>query len=112
MLVNRHRVFAQASLTLLRCCQPAWKDSQLGEVLFKASRVSWRGKATSRRPGPNPTGSAASAPTSAGVPQFNLWAHMTILQRDGAPLTVLARDRTEKWRRPARAYLDKGRIGE
>ena len=44
--------------------------------------------------------------------QFNLWAHMTILQNVmEAPLTVLGRDRAEL-EASARAYLDKVGIGD
>jgi polar amino acid transport system ATP-binding protein len=44
--------------------------------------------------------------------QFNLWAHMTILQNVmEAPVTVLGRDRTEATE-AARGYLDKVGIGD
>lgn len=44
--------------------------------------------------------------------QFNLWAHMTILENVmEAPLTVLGRDRTEV-EKSARAYLEKVGIGD
>ena len=44
--------------------------------------------------------------------QFNLWAHMTILQNVmEAPLTVLGRDRGEVEAK-AREYLDKVGIGD
>ena len=44
--------------------------------------------------------------------QFNLWAHMTVLQNVmEAPLTVLGRDRTEV-EKAARGYLDKVGIGD
>ena len=44
--------------------------------------------------------------------QFNLWAHMTILENVmEAPVTVLKRDRAEV-EKSARAYLDKVGIGD
>ncbi len=45
--------------------------------------------------------------------QFNLWAHMTILQNvmEAPPLTVLKRDRAEVEEK-ARHYLDKVGIGD
>ena len=97
--------------TLLRCCN-LLEDSQQGEVLFKGEPVSWRGKAHSRRPANPKQVLRIRTNLSMVFQQFNLWAHMTILQNVmEAPLTVLARDRTEV-EASARAYLDKVGIGD
>ncbi len=97
--------------TLLRCCN-LLEDSQQGDVLFKGEPVNWRGKAHSRRPSDPKQVLRIRTNLSMVFQQFNLWAHMTILQNVmEAPLTVLGRDRAEV-EASARAYLDKVGIGD
>ncbi len=97
--------------TLLRCCN-LLEDSQQGEILFKGEPVNWRGKGMSRRPADAKQVLRIRTNLSMVFQQFNLWAHMTILQNVmEAPLTVLGRDRTEV-EEAARGYLDKVGIGE
>ena len=97
--------------TLLRCCN-LLEDSQQGELLFNGEPVTWRGKDHSRRPADASQVLRIRTNLSMVFQQFNLWAHMTILENVmEAPLTVLHRDRTEV-EKSARAYLEKVGIGD
>jgi polar amino acid transport system ATP-binding protein len=97
--------------TLLRCCN-LLEDSQQGDVLFKGEPVSWRGSGNSRRPSDAKQVLRIRTNLSMVFQQFNLWAHMTILENVmEAPVTVLGRDRAEA-EASARAYLDKVGIGD
>lgn len=97
--------------TLLRCCN-LLEDSQQGDVLFKGEPVSWRGSCHSRRPSDAKQVLRIRTNLSMVFQQFNLWAHMTILENVmEAPVTVMGRDRTEV-EASARAYLDKVGIGD
>jgi|TARA_R110000868_G_scaffold18172_76_gene80049 polar amino acid transport system ATP-binding protein len=97
--------------TLLRCCN-LLEDSQQGEVLFKGEPVTWRGTGHGRRPGDAGQVLRIRTNLSMVFQQFNLWAHMTILQNVmEAPVTVLKRDHKEV-ESAARAYLDKVGIGD
>ncbi|KIN61630.1 Amino acid transport ATP-binding protein [Sulfitobacter noctilucae] len=97
--------------TLLRCCN-LLEDSQQGEILFKGEPVTWKGSGDARRPADPKQVLRIRTNLSMVFQQFNLWAHMTILQNVmEAPLTVLRRDRAEV-ESAARAYLDKVGIGD
>ena len=97
--------------TLLRCCN-LLEDSQQGEILFKGEPISWRGNGHNRRPADGKQVLRVRTNLSMVFQQFNLWAHMTILQNVmEAPLTVLGRDRAEV-EQAARGYLDKVGIGD
>jgi len=97
--------------TLLRCCN-LLEDSQQGEVLFKGEPVRWRGKGHSRRPSDAAQVLRIRTNLSMVFQQFNLWAHMTVLQNVmEAPVTVLGRNRAEA-ESSARTYLDKVGIGD
>jgi polar amino acid transport system ATP-binding protein len=97
--------------TLLRCCN-LLEDSQQGEILFKGEPVSWRGEGHARRPSDGKQVLRIRTNLSMVFQQFNLWAHMTILQNVmEAPVTVLGRDRAEA-EDAARGYLDKVGIGD
>ena len=97
--------------TLLRCCN-LLEDSQQGEVLFKGEPVSWKGADHGRRPSDPKQVLRIRTNLSMVFQQFNLWAHMTILQNVmEAPVTVLRRDPAEV-EKAARMYLDKVGIGE
>ena len=97
--------------TLLRCCN-LLEDSQHGEMLFKGELVSWKGAGHSRRPSEPRQVLRIRTNLSMVFQQFNLWAHMTILQNVmEAPLTVLRRDPAEV-ETAARGYLDKLGIGD
>ena len=97
--------------TLLRCAN-LLEDSQQGEILFKGEPVKWKGGGHGRRPADPKQVLRIRTNLSMVFQQFNLWAHMTILQNVmEAPLTVLGRDRAEV-EKAARGYLEKVGIGD
>ena len=97
--------------TLLRCCN-LLEDSQEGEILFKGEPITWAGKHLLRRPAEPKQVLRIRTNLSMVFQQFNLWAHMTILQNVmEAPVTVLGRDRDEA-EADARRYLEKVGIGD
>ena len=97
--------------TLLRCCN-LLEDSQQGELLFNAEPVTWRGTGHSRRPSDPKQVLRIRTNLSMVFQQFNLWAHMTILENVmEAPVTVLGRAPAEV-ETAARGYLDKVGIGD
>ena len=97
--------------TLLRCCN-LLEDSQQGDLRFNGEAVTWKGTGHNRRPDDPKQVLRIRTNLSMVFQQFNLWAHMTILQNVmEAPLTVLRRDRAEV-EAAARAYLDKVGIGD
>lgn len=97
--------------TLLRCAN-LLEDSQQGDVLFCGEPVSWKGSGQARRPADRNQIIRIRTNLSMVFQQFNLWAHMTILQNVmEAPVTVLKRDSAEV-EAAARKYLEKVGIGD
>ena len=97
--------------TLLRCAN-LLEDSQQGQILFCGEPVSWRGRGLGRHPSDHKQVIRIRTNLSMVFQQFNLWAHMTILQNVmEAPVTVLGQDRDEVEDR-ARRLLDKVGIGD
>ena len=97
--------------TLLRCTN-LLEDSQSGEILFDGEPVKWSGSGLNRRPADRAQMIRIRTNLSMVFQQFNLWAHMTILQNVmAAPVTVLGRDKAEV-EASARKYLDKVGIGD
>jgi len=97
--------------TLLRCCN-LLEDSQQGEILFEGEAVRWRGRGLDRHPADRAQVTRIRTNLSMVFQQFNLWAHLTILQNVmEAPVTVLRRDPREVEER-ARHYLEKVGIAE
>ena len=97
--------------TLLRCAN-LLEDSQQGDVIFCGEPVKWKGEGLNRRPADHAQMIRIRTNLSMVFQQFNLWAHMTILQNVmEAPLTVLKRDRAEV-EASARKYLAKVGIGD
>jgi polar amino acid transport system ATP-binding protein len=97
--------------TLLRCCN-LLENSQQGEILFKGEPVTWKGTGHGRHPSNPKQVLRIRTNLSMVFQQFNLWAHMSILQNVmEAPLTVLHRDR-DQVEKTARAHLDKVGIGD
>lgn len=97
--------------TLLRCCN-LLEDSQQGDVIFSGEPVKWKGSGAGRRPADRAQMIRIRTNLSMVFQQFNLWAHMTILQNVmEAPVTVLGRDRAEV-EEAARGYLAKVGIGD
>jgi polar amino acid transport system ATP-binding protein len=97
--------------TLLRCCN-LLEDSQKGEVIFDGEPVRWRGEGLHRHPADREQMIRIRTNLSMVFQQFNLWAHMTILQNVmEAPVHVLKRDKAEV-EAAARRYLEKVGIGD
>ncbi|MCL4143850.1 UNVERIFIED_CONTAM: hypothetical protein GTU68_038281, partial [Idotea baltica] len=87
--------------TILRCAN-LLEDSQQGEIIFKGEPVTCDQQQVIR----------IRTNLSMIFQQFNLWAHLTILQNVmEAPVTVLGRDKGEA-EAAARKYLDKVGIGD
>ena len=97
--------------TLLRCAN-LLEDSQQGEIRFCGEAVRWKGTGHGRQPADRTQITRIRTNLSMVFQQFNLWAHMTILQNVmEAPVTVLGRDRAEV-EQSARAYLAKVGISD
>jgi len=97
--------------TLLRCAN-LLEDSQQGDVVFCGEAVHWKGKGQARRPADKHQVVRIRTNLSMVFQQFNLWAHLTILQNVmEAPLVVLKEDKASVEER-ARALLDKVGIGD
>ena len=97
--------------TILRCAN-LLEDSQQGDILFEGEPVIWKGEGRGRHPGDKAQMIRIRTNLSMVFQQFNLWAHMTILQNVmEAPVTVLKRDKAEV-EAAARGYLDKVGIGD
>ncbi|MDJ1007947.1 MAG: amino acid ABC transporter ATP-binding protein [Paracoccaceae bacterium] len=97
--------------TLLRCAN-LLEDSQEGEIRFEGEPIAWRGAGPARQPADRAQVTRIRTNLSMVFQQFNLWAHMTILENVmEAPVTVLRRDRAEV-ETAARGYLDKVGIGD
>lgn len=97
--------------TLLRCCN-LLEDSQQGDVVFCGEPVKWKGEDANRRPADAQQIKRIRTNLSMVFQQFNLWAHMTILENVmEAPITVLGRPRADV-EASARKYLDKVGIGD
>jgi len=81
--------------TLLRCCN-LLEDSQQGDILFEGEAVRWKGTGLARHPSDRAQVTRIRTNLSMVFQQFNLWAHLTILQNVmEAPVTVLKRDPKE-----------------
>ena len=97
--------------TILRCAN-LLEDSQDGDVVFCGEPVSWKGKGLARRPADQKQIIRIRTNLSMVFQQFNLWAHLTILENVmEAPVTVLGRDPGEV-EEAARKYLAKVGIGD
>ena len=97
--------------TLLRCCN-LLEDSQQGDVIFEGEAVHWKGTGLDRHPADRAQVIRIRTNLSMVFQQFNLWAHMTILQNVmEAPVTVLRQDVAVVEAR-ARALLDKVGIAD
>lgn len=97
--------------TILRCAN-LLEDSQDGDILFEGEPVKWKGTGHNRQPADRKQVLRMRTNLSMVFQQFNLWAHMTILQNVmEAPVTVMGRPRNEV-EDAARRYLDKVGIGD
>jgi polar amino acid transport system ATP-binding protein len=97
--------------TLLRCCN-LLESSERGDVLFEGEPVRWSGAGYDRHPADKHQVIRIRTNLAMVFQQFNLWAHMTVLQNVmEAPLTVLRQPRHEVEAR-ARALLAKVDIAD
>ena len=97
--------------TILRCAN-LLEDSQDGDVIFCGEPVTWKGSGLARKPSDTKQIIRIRTNLSMVFQQFNLWAHMTILENVmEAPVTVLGRDPKEA-EGAARQYLAKVGIGD
>ena len=97
--------------TILRCAN-LLEDSQQGEILFKGEPVKWKGTGHGRHPSDAKQVLRIRTNLSMVFQQFNLWAHLTVLQNVmEAPVTVLGRNKAEVEEK-ARHYLNKVGIGD
>ncbi len=97
--------------TLLRCVN-LLEDSQQGEILFNGEAVLWSAGKYDRMPADKHQVQKIRTNLSMVFQQFNLWAHMTILENViEAPVTVLKRPRPEV-EKSARRYLEQVVIGD
>lgn len=97
--------------TLLRCAN-LLEDSQDGDIIFEGEPVRWRGTGAHRQPADRAQMIRIRTNLSMVFQQFNLWAHLSILQNVmEAPVTVLGRDKAEA-EKSARHYMGKVGIGE
>lgn len=97
--------------TLLRCLN-LLENSQQGEILFDGEPVRWKGRGHGRLPADRHQVTRFRTNLPMVFQQFNLWAHMTVLQNVmEAPVTVLRQPRAEVEAR-ARRLLDKVGIGD
>ncbi len=97
--------------TLLRCVN-LLEDSQQGEILFNGEAVLWSPGKYDRMPADKHQVQKIRTNLSMVFQQFNLWAHMSILENViEAPVTVLKRPRAEV-EKSARRYLEQVGIGD
>ncbi|WP_193142508.1 ABC transporter ATP-binding protein [Meridianimarinicoccus sp. MJW13] len=97
--------------TILRCLN-LLEDSQRGEILFDGEPITWKGEGHNRRPADAKQVLRVRTNLSMVFQQFNLWAHLTVLENVmEAPVTVLRQDKAEVEAR-ARGLLDKVGIGD
>lgn len=97
--------------TLLRCAN-LLEIPQQGDIVFEGDPVRWRERSGGRVPADEDQILKIRTNLSMVFQQFNLWAHMTILQNViEAPVTVLGMDKA-KAREAGRALLDKVGIGD
>jgi polar amino acid transport system ATP-binding protein len=97
--------------TMLRCIN-LLEDSQQGDIIFDGEPVHWTGEGLNRHPSNKDQIIRIRTNLTMVFQQFNLWAHMSILQNVmEAPVTVLKEDPAVVEAR-ARKLLDKVGIGD
>jgi polar amino acid transport system ATP-binding protein len=81
--------------TLLRCAN-LLEIPQAGDIEFEGEAVTWTSQKSNRQPSSEKQIRKFRTNLAMVFQQFNLWAHMTILQNViEAPVTVLGRDKDE-----------------
>jgi polar amino acid transport system ATP-binding protein len=97
--------------TLLRCVN-LLETPQQGDILFQGDNVKWKNTLKGRTPADKNQVRRMRTNLSMVFQQFNLWAHMTVLQNViEAPVSVLNRNPQEA-EQHGRALLDKVGIGD
>ena len=97
--------------TLLRCVN-LLETPQRGDIVFQGDTVKWKNTRKGRSPADKNQVRRMRTNLSMVFQQFNLWAHMTVLQNViEAPVSVLNRHPQEA-RQLGRALLDKVGIGD
>ena len=97
--------------TLLRCAN-LLELPQSGDIVFLGEAVRWSSGAGERRPQDAAQVRALRTKLTMVFQQFNLWAHMSILENViEAPITVLKRNRAEMMEL-GQSLLDKVGIGD
>ncbi len=81
--------------TLLRCAN-LLEIPQQGDIVFEGEAIKWSGSGLSRKPADSDQVRKLRTNLAMVFQQFNLWAHLTILQNiTEAPVTVLGRAPSE-----------------
>ena len=97
--------------TLLRCAN-LLEDSQAGDIRFCGEAVRWKNQGQDRKPADAKQVTRIRTNLSMVFQQFNLWAHMTILENVmEAPVTVLG-EAPNKVETRARGLLEKVGIAD
>lgn len=97
--------------TLLRSIN-LLEDSHIGDIIFNGEPVRWKSDGTSRQPEDKAQVMALRTQFSMVFQQFNLWAHMSIINNViEAPVTVLGHDREDMLTK-ARGLLEKVGIAD
>lgn len=97
--------------TLLRCAN-LLEIPASGEIIFNGEKVRWKNSRKGRIPADQNQVRKMRSNLSMVFQQFNLWAHMTVLQNIiQAPVYVLGKDRTEA-EKFAMTLLDKVGIAD
>lgn len=97
--------------TLLRCVN-LLETPQQGDILFQGDTVRWKNGLKGRTPADKNQVRRMRTNLSMVFQQFNLWAHMTVLQNvTEAPVSVLGKN-PQQAEQLGRALLDKVGIGD
>ncbi len=97
--------------TLLRCAN-LLEIPQQGDIIFEGETVTWKGEGQRRQPANSDQIRKLRTNLSMVFQQFNLWAHLTILENvTEAPITVLGKE-TSHAQKLGRELLEKVGIGD
>ena len=97
--------------TLLRCANML-EIPQEGDIVFNGDPIKWNGTGDGRKPASADQVRKLRTNLSMVFQQFNLWAHLTVLENViEAPITVLGRD-PEATRKLGQELLEKVGIGD
>ncbi|MFZ1815907.1 MAG: amino acid ABC transporter ATP-binding protein [Rhizobiaceae bacterium] len=97
--------------TLLRCAN-LLETPQQGDIIFQGEAIRWKGRSAGRVPADMNQVRKIRTNLSMVFQQFNLWAHLTVLQNvTEAPVTVLGHSAGEA-EEMGRALLEKVGIGD